>query len=453
MLIFFAPTPPVSIGRTLRFTRWLLAMLGIVYLTACGSAPPPPSKFRLAASDRPFLANPTQGYEAGLGPERKQKINVLHRQLVLGGVAEVRTAADQWHAQDPELAPIAVLRAQVDFMVGDYGQALENLDSVIQDFPDYSAARLLEGRAAEISGDLERAHAAYSAVSLVSSAAGERLAVITPKLAETLIRQIEEALDEADLFQAESLLAGLRQLDEEGIPTLETRYTVATLTGDADEELLILRDLSDQKDLSHNRLVRRGELELHRGDAMASVSIFQSLLHDDPENRVYQNALSRAKFRWRLRVLPAEIQSLTAEPELHRGQYGRMLYWILPGIRTARVQTGSIAVDLVAHPHQKELVRVLNVGLLRADPSLRSFFPNKPISRSEVLASLLRYRRSDDACTREFRLNQRPSYSAICQAAHQCGLLQGVGDCLPGANLSGSEALDFLRLTVSSGSG
>lgn len=449
----FASTSSFLTEKTLRFFLGLGVLAGVGFLTACGSAPPPPSPYRLAANDRAFLPSPTLGYEDGLGTERKQKLNSLHRQLVLGNVAEVRTAADQWHARDPEFAPIAVLRAQVSFMVGDYGQSLERLERIVQVRPDYSAARLLEGRAAEISGDLERAHSAYSVVSLVSSAAGERLEAITPKLAETLIRQIEEALDEADLFRAESLLAGLRQLDEEGIPTLEIRYAVAALTGDTDEELSVLRDLSKQQDLSLSRLIRRGVLELDQGDAMASVSIFQSLLQDDPENTSYQNALARAKFRWRLRVLPAEIQSLTTEPELLRGQYGRMLYWILPGIRTARVESGSIAVDLVAHPHQKELVRVLNVGLLRADPSLRSFFPNKSISRSEVLASLLRYRRSDDGCTREFRLNQRPSYSAICQAAYQCGLLEDVGDCLPGANLSGAEALDFLRLTVSSGSG
>lgn len=404
------------------------------------------------AGDRPFVVDPLEGYPlvpaAGPAQEVRQAYAALARS---GDTAVAGAAAAGMLERDPGLHPAMVLAAEAELLSGEAEAAVERLEPVVGELPGYTAAQLVLGRAAERSNQVPRAYQAYRAVGARVPAAGQRAAVLEPRALEIVGRRIDDALERGRIEQATAALDRLRSWAPDADATLEAMRRVAVAANDRRTELQALTELSARSPARTDLAVRRAELELEVGDATAGLRMLRDLAARHPSDRTIQDALEAAKFRWRLQLLPKEVQELAGSPELTRGQFAVLIHWLIPQVRSTRGGTGRIAADILEHPFREEIARVVNLELMEVDPTLHTFSPDRPVRRVDALEALLRAVETfgpGAACLRGAPLGRQPTAETVCDASARCRIVLDAADCLPGATLSGSEALDLIRRAV-----
>jgi hypothetical protein len=227
---------------------------------------------------------------------------------------------------------------------------------------------------------------------------------------------------------------------------------LARAAGDSRGELDAARALLAGSRAGDEALLERGgELELEVGQASAAIDIFSTLQRRHPEEPRYAQQVDRAKFRWRVLNLPADVRRLVETPELTRAEFAVLLYWLVPGVRTAVVSEPHIASDILDHPRRQEIMRVVNLNLMDLDETLRRFNPDWRVHRTQALRALERVlQRAQPApsCVAGIEGNPAPSREAVCVTAAACGLLPEVADCLPEAGVAGAEAAAWIHRSV-----
>jgi hypothetical protein len=222
---------------------------------------------------------------------------------------------------------------------------------------------------------------------------------------------------------------------------------VAAARGDEVGELEAVARLAERFPEREDLAERRGALELEVGDPGAGVEIFQALVEAHPEDRALAERLEAAKFRWRLSLLPERVSRLVQQPELSRGGFAVLLFWLVPEIRYGRPAGARIATDILDHPQREEIARVANLGLMAVDPTLHRFAPEAPVTRLAALEAVLAVLRARpggaSGCAHPGTSD--PGLPAACAAAVRCRLIADPGDCLPNARLSGREAIEWVR--------
>lgn len=441
-------TPFYLVGLT---ACWLLVL-------SCGSGggrPTTPEEVgerqpNLTPAERPYLADPMEGYPLVVSPVVEEELRAAHEGLLaLGDADGARALATEWLATDPGLHPAHVLAAQADFAAGLEAEALERVRPVVEELPGYIAAALLLGRLEERRGEALEAFRAFRAVGAVNRLAADRVTELGPMALEQVGDQIAESLARGRLDLAEEALAELREWAPAAEPTLEAAIAVAVGQGDPEAELEALRELSMLRPDDRTVQERRGDLELEAGEPGRGLEIFETLAEAHPDDSELADKLAFAKFRWRLTLLPDRVQQVAGLPELERGDYAVLLYWLLPSVRYGRPARTRIAADILDDPRREEIARVVNLDLMDVDERLHRFSPADPVRRVTVLASQLDVLESAErprVCVQDFP--DRPSIDTVCTTAVRCTLLDRVEDCLPQATVSGREALDLLRRTL-----
>jgi hypothetical protein len=432
----------------------LLAVL-LAAGAACTSAPPPPpvreperppEPLVLAAADRPYLIDPFEGYSRDVDPDRREDLQAAWRDLLQRGeTAAATTIAAEMLAGDPELFPAQVLAAQVEFAAGDDRAVLARLLPVGDALPIYTASQLLLGRATERLGDISLAYAAFRAVAARSPLALKRANELHPRALEIVANRLDEALRGGNQPEADKQLELLRSWAPSETLTFEAARKVAVARGDSAAELAAIKDLVSRRPGDRPLLERRAQLELEVGDPSAGLKIVQDLAARHPDDPALKEKLDSAKFRWRLSQLPRDVQEVAAKTDLSRGDFALLLYWLVPEVRNSRPTAGRIATDVLDNPHQEEIVRVLNLGLMDVDPTLHRFSPGSSIRRSLALRVVLRAlaRFGAGSCA-----GPGAGSSNVCDAAVACGLVALEDDCQPSAPLAGSDAVEILRRGV-----
>lgn len=404
----------------------------------------------LTPVERPYLVDPLEGYPLVVSPVAMEELRAAHRSLLsLGDADGAHAVATRWRTTDPGLHPATVLAAQADFAAGLESQALECVRPVVEELPDYVAAALLLGRLEERRGDPLAAFRAFRAVGAINRLAADRVAELGPKALEAVRYRVTESLTRGRLDSAEEALAELREWAPTAGPTLEAAIEVAAARGDIEAELQALRELSLLRPDDRVLQERRADLELESGNPGSGLEIFETLARAHPQDEELADKLSFAKFRWRLTLLPERVQQVAGLPELERGDYAVLLYWLLPSVRYGRPARTRIAADVLDDPRREEVARVVNLDLMDVDETLHRFSPTDPVQRVTVLASQLRVLENAErprVCVQG--IPGRPSIGTVCETAVRCTLLERVEDCLPQATVSGREALDFLRRTL-----
>ena len=450
--------PDVAYRRAALLPLLLTAALA---LTGCPSGgrrpapepPPPAAAFgAVPVAERPFVVPPLEGYPLVSAPDPAARVREAWADLVRTGDAEAaREAAADLLAGDPGFHPARVLAAQADYLAGEAAAALDRLEPVVQELPAYTAAQLLRGRAAERLERIPEAYAAYLAAAEASAAAAERAELLRGRTLEIVGNRLTDALARGRLEDAAAALGRLERWAPEAEATLEGALALAAARGDRRSELAAVARLLERSPERRDLLVRRAELELEVGDASQGLQILQRLADERPADRELQEKLEQAKFRWRLTLLPAEVQEIARRGELTRGDFAALVHWLVPRVRTARAPVGRIAGDILEHPRRDEIARVVNLGLMDVDPTLHTFGPGRAVRRSTALLALLRAVATlgqPAACLPPAQidaLGRSPSQETVCAAAARCGLLGEPADCLPGAPLSGGEALELVR--------
>lgn len=369
--------------------------------------------------------------------------------LESGDAAGAREVAGRLLAQDPGFHPGQVLAAQSDFATGRFDAVLERLRPVAAELPAYTAARLLEGRAAERLDDLLGAYRAYRSVAESDATAAAREALLRDRALEVLYRRTLDGIERGRLDVAETSVSDLHRWAPDDPLALAAAAELSAARGERREELAMVRRLAELYPDDRPWQERRAALEVAVGNPRQGVQILRGLVARYPDDARLADRLEAAQFRWRLSLQPAEVQNRARQPELTRGDFAVLVYWLVPGVRYSRAESGRIAVDILDHPDREALARVINLGLMNVDESLHRFEPQRPVRRSEVLRALLRALDRQDpppACLAQ-GLSPRPSWQTLCELGARCRLLESEADCLPEAAASGPDALEMIRLS------
>jgi tetratricopeptide (TPR) repeat protein len=393
------------------------------------------------------MVSPLRDYPLTVAERLSGALLNAHAELVVRGSApEARRAAEELLAGQPGLHPAVVLLAEVDLAERRWEAARDRLLPVVAELPAYGAAQVVLGRAQQQLGDLPEAYAAYRAAPGVSIA-GEEAEALLPRVGTILENRMEEALVRGRLEDAASELARLEQWLPEAPATLAARRRFASVEGDPHAELTALRRLAEIEPGDREILLRLSELELEVGEPSSGLRILQDLAAASPQDAELSERLSRARFSFRVALLPPKARTGVSAPELTRGQFAALLYWLFPSVRYGRPAEATIANDVFDDPAREEIVRVANQGLMAVDPTLHLFAPERPVVRGEALSSLLRLldrREPRLACLGPAGLGS-PSVVHLCELAARCGLVPQTGDCLPEGRVSGSEAVELSR--------
>lgn len=437
-------------------------VLALFALGACGSAPSPappqepvrPQAQPFAPQEQAYLVDPLTGFPREVDAGRQERLRDAWRGLVTASArdAALETAAALLE-EDPGFVPAQVLAAQVELGEGEYVKVIERLLPGMDRMPQYVAGQLVLGRAAELAGDIPLAYSAFREIAARSQRAFQRVGELHPRAVEIVSNRLREAVRQGRLDEADKHLALLRNWAPDEAGTLQGALDLAVARGDLKAELAAVQGLAARRPDDRALTERRAELELAVGDPGAGLQIIQTLVSEHPKDPGLQEKLAAAKFRWRVSLLPKGVQDVAAKPELDRADLAVLLYWLIPSVRYGRPSVGRIATDILDHPHQEEIVRVVNLGLMDVDATLHRFSPGGPARRGTALRSLaLVLARSEQpvpclgAAAKGY-----PSTSAVCDAAAGCGLLPPTppdDECRPSASLSGGEAVELIRRTL-----
>ena len=323
---------------------------------------------------------------------------------------------------------------------------VERLIPAALELPGYLANQLLLGRAAELAGDVPIAYAAFRAIAPHDALALRRTGELHPRAIEIVANRLGDALRRGRVDDAEAQLVRLREWAPAEPVTFEAARDIAVARGDLAAELAAVRWLAERRTDDRALLERRADLELSVGDPGAGLELSQALADRYPQDQAAAERLAAAKFRWRLSMLPEGVQATAGKPQLTRADLAVLLYWLVPNVRYGRPSSGRIATDVLDHPQQEEIVRVVNLGLMDVDGTLHRFSPAAPARRFTALRSLVRLLSlygQGVACAAGIAGNPQPSQSAACRTGAACGLLASEADCLPQAPVSGSEVVEL----------
>jgi tetratricopeptide (TPR) repeat protein len=439
------------LGR-LRRLPVLLALLAV--LGACSSAPGPapsqepprrrPELQPFAVQEQPFLVDPLTGYPRQADPERQDRIQAAHRALLTASDREgALETAEELLQEDPGFAPAQVLMAQIDLGEGSFAKAVERLLPISDEMPQYVASQLVLGRAAEHVGDIPLAYSAYREIAPRNQRAFQKVGELHPRALEIVANRLQEALRQSRWDEAEQHLSLLRNWAPSEVRTLEGARALAVSRGDRIAELAAVKELATQQPGERALIERRAELEMAVGDPGAGLQIIQNLAAENPSDPELAEKLAAAKFRWRMSLLPKDVQDVASKPELTKADLAVLLYWLIPNVRYGRPTTGRIATDVLEHRHQEEIVRVVNLGLMDVDQTLHRFSPGAPARRSTALRSLV-------LVLSRFgqKLTCLGGGKGACDTAESCGLIPPEEECRATAALTGGEAVELIRRTL-----
>ena len=397
---------------------------------------------------RPYLVPPLTGWPEPVAEPVAERLGGGFAALRQGDLDAARATAEELLAADPLFAPATVLAAQAGLVAGDPGDAVERLGPVAEARPGYTAAQLALGRAAESTGALVRAFAAFTAVVAASPdlhpVAAERLAALRPRVIEVLGHRVEDALARREPVRAAEALARLEAWAPEETVTLRSALGVAEARGDRPAELAALRALVPREPDDRALAERRGELELEIGDPRAGLETFERLADRYPGDASLAERLAFAKFRWRISQLPPKVAAAADAPELDRGDLAVLLYWLVPQVRYGRGGSARIASDVLDDPRREEMVRVINLELIPIDRSLHRFYPDRPVTLGGALEALHRVleRQGRAGCAGD------GAPPGSCAAAAACGLIRAAEECPRGETISGAAAVELIRRTL-----
>lgn len=426
------------------------AIIGVALLAGCASSQPPAAPVTPAPPAASDLLAPSTGYPLAVGGGVLRALDAAFEGLKRGEALAARREAEARLRADPGLHAAAVLLAECELWEGNAVAAVERLRPVVAELPGYDAAQVALGAAASKTGDLPTALIAYSAAAERGvPAAAARARELRPRALEITHHRLDDALSRGRHDEAREQLAFLTRWAPDERETLEATRDVARAVSDPRLELLAVRGLAAQPGAPREVRADLAKLEVETGDAAAGVRLYEQLLRESPKDPELAERLSWAKYRFRLQLLPAEVRGIAERPQLSRGDFAVLLYWIAPDVRYGRGGAVRIATDILETEHRDEIMRLLNLGLLDVDETLHKFYPDAAITRGDALAALLRLlaERGRVACVSG--LSPRAiGREGACGLAAACGIESDAAGCLPGAPLSGAEAAELIQRSL-----
>ncbi len=435
------PQPRVSALR-----RASALALAAALLAACSSGRPAAVRAPQLPAVAADLLPPSTGYPLTADDAALRAVDAAFESLRHGDTGAARREAESRLRNDPGFHPASVLLGQADLLAASSAAAVDRLRPVVAELPGYVAAQVALGAAALEAGEIPTAFVAFSAAAGAAPPAAARAHELRPRALEIARHRLDEALARGRHADAEAQLTFLERWAPDDEATWTATREVARAARDERRELMAVRRLAGfpgaQRELKENL----AQLEVEAGDAAAGVRLYEELLRRAPGDASLEERLAWAKYRFRLQLLPAAVRSLAEQPQLSRGGFAVLLYWLAPDVRYGRGGAVRIATDILEAEHREEIVRVLNLGLLDVDETLHKFYPDGPIARGDALAALLRLLADRGRVACVLGLPSRSiGRETACGLAAACGLAGEAAGCLPGAPLAGADAADLIQ--------
>ncbi|MEM9553137.1 MAG: hypothetical protein AAGC60_02685 [Acidobacteriota bacterium] len=402
---------------------------------------------RIPDAERPFFLDPLTAYPLTLDDDTRSTLRAAHGELASAtDLTPVEQEAERLLAAQPGLHPATVLAAQVTALRGLLPAAAAELRPVVDELPDYLAAALLLARLEERLERIPEAYGLYRRLAAFDRRSASRAEELAASAEEEVIARLDEALARERVDLARLELERLELWSPGARETLEAARRVAVAADDAPAELEVLRRLiAFEPDLETRG--RLADLELDVGDLRAGLDLLKALTEEAPDNAELADSLQRARFLWRMELLPERVRDLARAPEIDRAGLASLLHWLVPTVRVWAVDDPPIATDIVERDDRAEIVRVLDLELLQVDDRVHRFYPERAATRAEALDALLVLIGGAEppaACLAS-GVPTRRGHRWICSTAVACGLLESDDDCLPTLPLSGAEAVDLVR--------
>ncbi len=422
-------------------------------LVACGGGTTTAPETTVRPLDLPFLVTPDDGYPLTMDAARSGALRDAFASLRLERDANAATVgAEALLAADPTFHPADVLLAQVALVNGSAVEALARLDAVVAAVPDYLAAQVVRGFAAEGAGDPLIAFESFSTAAERQPDWADQAQRLQPRAIEILVNRIDDALVRGHVERGAESFARLERWAPADPETAEARWWLAIARDDVTEEREALETLllfdSERRDV----LERLAALDVDAGELQKGLARYEALMIRFPDDPSLIEQVDRARFRWRLSNLPPVVHELAEAPELTRANFATLLYWLIPEVRYSELRDPPIATDILSHERRDEIMRVVNLDLLRVNETIHRFRPDNAVERRHVLEALLiLLSRAPQpfACLEATKgVDLHSSTSITCESSARCGLILDAAGCLPTARVAGDEVLDLFRRTL-----
>lgn len=389
-----------------------LAIVGVLALAGCASAPPAAPPERL-----PF-PSPAEGPGAPeLGTQAAKHLEAGWRSLARGDAAGARTGAAEAGANPA--SQLLELQARVVAGGPDPTPALAELAA---ENPEYAAGWLTLSAAAEAARE--------EATALEAAERGaelwpvkrwqERAQELRRRWIGDRVASAERLFGEGRPDAAVEALAPALAIEPDNRGALLVKARSLTALGELDRAEAALVGLPRDREV----IMLAGDIAEARGDSSAAIRIYSSL-EDDPEalleairlaeedadwltamnlygelpDRRPEKApgLRAAKLRWRVSVMPEYVREALDADSLDRAGLAVILVSLAPRVATLPGGQVPLLSDIVDMPSQREILTAARLGLLDTDPLEPRFDPHRAVTPREVQTAVTRLGRLLDA--------------------------------------------------------
>ena len=126
---------------------------------------------------------------------------------------------------------------------------------------------------------------------------------------------------------------------------------------------------------------------LEAGDYGLAIAELDRLAADDPR---FQDRAEEARLSFRVSNWPAAEREAARSSRLTRAEAARLVWWMVPEVREAKVTSGVIASDVLGRRDSHEIMRALSLGLLDVDRDTHRARPDAPLTASAAARLSLR---------------------------------------------------------------
>jgi tetratricopeptide (TPR) repeat protein len=419
----------------------LLALF--LFSVSCATAPPP-----VALRDR-FPLDPREGLAGPFPPE----VGAGWAALLAGDAAGARVHFSRVQPPEPRQAARIGL---IETLVADASlpEAIAACGELLSAGDPTTPLLVACGEAHARSGQALPAWNLYrQAVARARGRAGleVRAAELRTLARDGQQREAREAAVRKDWNTARQAADRSIEIDPESAPARETAGDVALESGNRPAALARYREGLDLSPRDRTLREKTARLALELKDYATAIPILDRLAAEDPR---FEAQAENARFAFRVANWPAAERTAARAGKLTRGEAARLLWWMVPEVREAKVTEGVIASDVVGRPDRLEISRAVSLGLLdadrethRADPDALLTFSSAARLYLRVLAFLRPAELPNCAAGRPV---EALSNGEAIRVARECRIVRGT-EGTPVGGASFTRAIDRVRALAAKG--
>ena len=196
---------------------------------------------------------------------------------------------------------------------------------------------------------------------------------------EALISRALASAGKKDWARARMDIAEAAALEPQAWEVKAAAGDVERAAGDKPAALERYREAMDINPRSAAVLEKTGSLALELEDLALAVSAYDKLARIDP--RASRKA-AEARLAFRVANWPPSERDAARSARLTRAGAAELVWWMVPEVRDARVESGIIASDAVSRRDSRAVTRAVALGLLEVDHETHRASPDAPLTLS-----------------------------------------------------------------------